>query len=145
MTKLLRIATSIMCVLMFAIVVGQVYMWEGRRQGRQEFTRQVQEMEARLAEVEAQLKEEEDERLNYLVYRIITCESGRRHDVWGDAGKAFGVAQFHRATFFDMAKKAGLRNADWHNEHQQILLLKWALWQGVADKHWVRCYREAMG
>lgn len=36
MTKLLRITTAVMCVLMFAIVVGQVYMREGRRLERQE-------------------------------------------------------------------------------------------------------------
>ncbi len=144
MTKLLRITTIIACILMFGIVVGQIYMFEGRRMGHKEFQRQVIDMESRLEDIESQLAAEEAQRLDYLVYRIITCESGWNEETIGDNGKAQGLAQFWEATFYYMAKKAGLQNPDWHNQHQQILLLKWAIWQGIAQKHWQRCYKEAM-
>src|SRR3989304_2583573 len=115
MTKLLRITTAIMCVLMFTIVVGQVYMLEGMQQGRQEFAQQVIDLNLQLTEIKRRLSEEEETRLDYLVYRITTCESGRRHNgIWGDNGMAYGIAQFWEATFYSMAKQAGLKNPNWH-------------------------------
>ena len=145
MTKLLRIATIVACILMYGIVVGQIYMWEGRKMGRQEFEAQVDDIYTRLAQVERQLEDAEVDRIDYLVYNITTCESGRSNDVWGDAGLARGIAQYHRNTFYEHAKQAGLRNADWGNSDHQILLLKWAIWQGIAERHWTRCYRKAVG
>ena len=59
MTKLLRITTWAACILMFAIAVGQIYMWEGRRMGRQEFAQQVIDLERRLREMEIQLQDEQ--------------------------------------------------------------------------------------
>ena len=144
MTKLLRIATAIACVLMFTLTVGQVYMWEGRRQGRQEFARQVTDLERRIKEIELQLQDEQEQRVDYFVYKILDCESGRKHhNIWGDNGLSYGIAQFQEPTFYEMAQKAGLQNPNWHNQHQQILLLKWAIWQGIAKKHWQRCWRQA--
>lgn len=143
MTKLLRISTAIACALMFAIIIGQIYMWEGRRMGREEFARQVVDMERRLREMEIQLQDKQDLRLNYFVYKILDCESNHKHqNIWGDDGQAYGIAQFHEATFYDFASRAGLKNPQWKNQHQQILLLKWAIWQGIAKKHWQRCWRQ---
>lgn len=143
MTKLLRISTVIACILMFAIVVGQIYMWEGRRMGRQEFARQVVDIERRLRKIEIQLQDAQEQRTDYIVYKILDCESSRKHhNIWGDNGKAYGIAQFHESTFYNFADRAGLKNPNWKNQHQQILLLKWAIWQGIAANHWQKCWQQ---
>lgn len=142
--RVLRIATAGACVLMFAIVVGQIYMFEGRRQGREEFKKQVQDIERRLTNIELDLQNEEEARLDLLAYRIMTCESGRKHNgVWGDHGKSYGILQYKKETFFAHARQAGLSNADWQNQWHQIYLFKWAVTHGKGND-WT-CYRRLYG
>jgi hypothetical protein len=78
-----------------------------------------------------------------LVDEIIACESGGRHErVWGDKGKAYGIAQFWEETFYWMAEMANLENPNWKSKEQQITLLGWALENGLGN-HWT-CYRELL-
>ncbi|MFA5542947.1 MAG: hypothetical protein WDA47_04175 [Bacilli bacterium] len=77
-----------------------------------------------------------------VAYKVIACESGFKHDdIWGDNGKAFGVAQFWEDTFYWFADMAGLENPDWYNKEQQIYLLEWALENPPLQNHWT-CYRN---
>lgn len=81
-----------------------------------------------------------------LVIRIMVCESGLKHDAWGDDGKSYGIAQFRKETFYEfatMAKKemreAGFHKPNWHNPQHQVFLLAWGLDNGYA-RRWT-CYR----
>lgn len=59
--------------------------------------------------------------------KIINCESGGRHDdIFGDGGAAYGIAQFHRATFKEMAGFAGCENCRYTDRADQLKLLSWA-------------------
>src|SRR5580765_7763244 len=61
---------------------------------------------------------------------VINCESGGVHDRWGDKNRpysAYGVAQFQKRTFDELAKKATLPDPDWKSSSQQVHLLIWAL------------------
>ena len=81
--------------------------------------------------------------ISELAQKIIFCESGNRHDnIWGDNGKAYGIAQFWEGTFYGFAKKAGLQNADWKNKEQQIYLLEWALENNLGS-HWT-CLKKVV-
>lgn len=74
--------------------------------------------------------------------RVIDCESGGVHDRWGDKDRphpSYGVAQFQKRTFEELAKKARMSNPDWKNPAQQIQLLIWAIQNGYG-KRWT-CYR----
>ena len=47
--------------------------------------------------------------------KVIMCESGFRHDgVFGDSGKAYGIAQFHEPTFLRYC------SGDWKNMDNQL-------------------------
>ena len=75
-----------------------------------------------------------------IMEKVIHCESGGRHEgVWGDNGKAYGIAQFWERTFYWFAEMAELENPDWYNREQQLYLLGWGLENGYAN-HWT-CYR----
>lgn len=79
-----------------------------------------------------------------LLHKIMTCESGRHHKgVWGDGGKAYGIAQFHEKTFYRFAKEAHLKNMHWKSRADQIVLLNWALDNGHANS-WT-CYKMVQG
>lgn len=65
------------------------------------------------------------------VARVIMCESGGQHEgVWGDHGKAYGIAQFWEKTFYWLADLAQLKDPDWYNREQQIYLLEWGIENG---------------
>lgn len=75
-----------------------------------------------------------------LLHKIIMCESGRHHkNVWGDGGQAYGIAQFHKETFYRFARQAHLQHMHWKSEADQIVLLNWALDNGHANS-WT-CYK----
>lgn len=79
-----------------------------------------------------------------LVHKITMCESHRHHkNVWGDGGKAYGIAQFHEETFYRFAKQAHLKHMHWKNEVDQIVLLNWALDHGHS-KSWT-CFKIVQG
>lgn len=79
-----------------------------------------------------------------VVSDVTTCESSNRHEnVWGDGGKSYGVAQFHKRTFDWMKKLAGHPEYDWKNRENQISLLSWAIKNGYGS-HWQTCYNRAV-
>ena len=68
---------------------------------------------------------------------IIACESGwQHHGVWGDHGRAYGAAQFHKATYYELARKYGYVGGHWKNLQDQIVVLDLAILNGDAKKHW---------
>lgn len=71
---------------------------------------------------------------------ILKCESNFRHDVWGDNGRAYGIAQFHKPTFEWLKGLANMRCLEWKSEKDQIKLLDWALRNGYG-KLW-SCFQE---
>lgn len=72
---------------------------------------------------------------------IVSCESNWKHEgVWGDNGKAYGIAQFWEGTFYWLAELAGLEKPNWKSKEQQLYLLNWALDNGHAN-NWT-CYRK---
>jgi hypothetical protein len=77
-----------------------------------------------------------------VVPAITKCESGDKHNRWGDGGRAYGIAQFHERTFNWMRKLAGHPELQWKNEADQKWLLIWAINHGYG-KHWNRCYKRA--
>lgn len=82
--------------------------------------------------------------LDRLAAKIIMCESSCRHEgVYGDHGKAYGIAQFHRPTFNEFKKRAGRPDLKYKSEQDQIWLLKWALRNGL-ENHWT-CYKKVKG
>jgi len=86
---------------------------------------------------------EEDDLIDMVAGAIIYCESRGKHEgVWGEHGE-YGIAQFKEKTFYWMAEKAGLKNADWKNKEHQIYLLKWAL-KNKLGRHWT-CYKGELG
>jgi hypothetical protein len=67
---------------------------------------------------------------------IITCESDGQHDgLYGDNGKAYGVAQWHKRTFDELKAKAFMPGLNYRSKHDQIKLLEWALRNGY-DIRW---------
>ena len=101
------------------------------------------ESEMQSREIDA-LKSELDQHLKVLetARTVIDCESGGVHDSWGDKDRpyaSYGVAQFQKRTFDELAKKATLPNPDWKNSAQQVQLLIWAIQNGYG-KRWT-CYR----
>jgi hypothetical protein len=81
-----------------------------------------------------------------LVLKIMVCESGLRHNVWGDDGKSYGIAQFRKETFYEfaaMAKKemraAKFYKPNWFNPQHQVFLLNWGLDHGYG-RRWT-CFR----
>jgi hypothetical protein len=84
---------------------------------------------------------------DHLIVKILKCESGFRSDVYGDGGKAYGIAQFHKETFYRFAnkakpemQKAGLWPAIYHNANHQVWLLNWAINHGHGSS-WT-CYTK---
>lgn len=84
-----------------------------------------------------------------LKLRIMVCESGLKHDAWGDDGKSFGIAQFRKETFYEFSVKAEklMRKVKmwpprWENPQHQVVLLDWGLDNGYANR-WT-CYKKVI-
>jgi len=66
--------------------------------------------------------------------QILKCESSYRHyGVWGDNGRAYGIAQFHRKTFDRFKTLAGWPQLRWDSLRDQLWLFDWALRNGYAN------------
>lgn len=77
---------------------------------------------------------------NYNVMsRVINCESGWRPDVYGDSGKAFSLAQFHKPTFEAFSKEMGLV-LDYYIPTDQLQVMSWAFANGK-ESHWT-CFSK---
>ena len=75
----------------------------------------------------------EDMRLEAQKLQILKGESGLKHDgVWGDGGRAYGIAQFHLPTFQRLKKLAGRPELNWKKKGDQLWLFDWAIRNGHA-------------
>jgi hypothetical protein len=70
----------------------------------------------------------------------LKCESELKHDSHGDGGLAYGIAQFHEATFNEFKELAGLPELDYRSKEDQIKLMAWAFAHDNAF-HWT-CWRK---
>lgn len=75
-----------------------------------------------------------------LMIDIIECESSGRHNVSGDDGVSYGIAQFRKATFQEFAKQAGMKGMRYRNPVHQLRVMNWALDNGYGYR-W-SCYRK---
>lgn len=72
---------------------------------------------------------------------ILKCESQlKHHNVWGDHGKSYGIAQFQLKTFNYLKTLANKPELRWKNCQDQLWLFDWALKNGYG-KNWT-CYRK---
>lgn len=79
-----------------------------------------------------------------MVLVVTHCESSNRHDgVYGDGGKAYGIAQFWEETFYRMARLMGRPELRWKNKRDQLTVLSWAIRNGYA-REWT-CSRLING
>lgn len=61
----------------------------------------------------------------------LKCESGLKHEnVYGDHGKAYGIAQFWKGTFDKFKGEAKMPDLDYYNQDDQITLAAWAFAHG---------------
>lgn len=70
---------------------------------------------------------------------VAYCESEYKANAVGDHGKAYGVYQFHRATFEMFSKQMG-EKLDYYNPEDNIKLAIWAL-ANDKENHW-SCYKK---
>lgn len=70
---------------------------------------------------------------------VAYCESNYVENAHGDSGKAYGVYQFHKATFEMFAKQKG-EKLDYYDTEDNIKLAIWAL-ANDKEHHW-SCYRK---
>lgn len=76
-----------------------------------------------------------------LAVEVLKCESGFNHEgLYGDGGRAYGVAQFHKGTFEWFKKDAGRPDLEYTSATDQIELFAWAVKNGRAS-HWT-CWRD---
>lgn len=76
---------------------------------------------------------------------VINCESGGKHDVWGDLDykyPAFGKLQFQRRTFNWLSDKSNNTDLHWKNSNDQIFLFNWAMENNYG--HLWTCYRKLL-
>ncbi len=81
-----------------------------------------------------------DYRQFVLLREIVRLESGWRDDVYGDSGKAYSLVQFHRPTFEQFKKEAGMDYLEYENPYNQLTLLVWAF-ENNYQKHWTTYQR----
>lgn len=77
-----------------------------------------------------------------MVIDILECESSGRHNVYGkqDHGASFGIAQFRKDTFYEIAKQAGMKKMRYRNPIHQLRVMNYALDHGYENR-WT-CYRK---
>jgi hypothetical protein len=68
--------------------------------------------------------------------QIIEGESGGDETAVGDNGKANGIVQYWRETFYRHAKQQGLSNAEYLNPEHQKTLLRGCLTKYNCGKEW---------
>lgn len=70
----------------------------------------------------------------YELYTVLQCESSFNHNQYGDGGRAFGIAQFHRPTWDRFNKLRGT-NLDYYGLEDQIDMFTWSFNNGLKS-HW---------
>lgn len=82
-----------------------------------------------------------DEKDIPLAIRTLRCESNMRHEgIYGDGGRAYGIAQFHKPTFNSFKKTANLPELEYKDREDQIQLMGWAFRNNLKH-HWT-CARK---
>ena len=79
-------------------------------------------------------------RLTEATLSTALCENGLRLDGVGDGGRSHGFLQVQRATFYDLAGKAGMKGLYWKNPYHQVKIFQWAVENGYGKK-WT-CYKD---
>lgn len=74
------------------------------------------------------------------LYETAKCESNFRETAVGDGGLAYGVMQFHEATFNWFKKLSGMTELEYRNSYDQVDLAVWAF-QNNLNSHW-SCWRK---
>lgn len=72
---------------------------------------------------------------------VITCESGWRPEVYGDGGKAYSYAQFHRPTFEMWAKEIN-KDLSYTNPDDHLELMAYAFSRGTSYKNDWTCWTK---
>lgn len=123
------------------IVGVQFGIHKGKHLQIEDFKLQIAKMKNELTEVEVKI-EVLEERLKEakIISKIIQCESSGRHNIYGDGGRSFGIAQFQKATFYWLAGKSGLKGLKWKDRDDQIKLLTWAVQNNHG--HLWSCYKK---
>lgn len=70
----------------------------------------------------------------YELYKVVQCESSWRDDVYGDGGRAFGLAQFHKPTFEQYCE------GDYCNAYDQLECMTIMIKDGLG-RHWT-CWKN---
>lgn len=138
MDKRDKLIAGLIVAVVAMVVVLQLGMYVGRTTNAEASVRAPEQLTIDL--LKQQLAET---RFNFEVEReklsIILCESGAmHHNVWGDGGKSYGIAQFQYRTFNDLRTQAGRPELRWKSRDDQLWLLDWALRHGYG-KYWT-CY-----
>jgi hypothetical protein len=81
------------------------------------------------------LNYQEFKKLNALVH----CESSWRPEVYGDSGKAYSLAQFHKPTFEDFKRWSEQSHLKYTNPEHQLKLLVWG-YKNKKMKNWT-CWK----
>ena len=119
------------------IVIGILAVKEGRakvnRAKAQAYAENVQR-EVMFKKLERKL------RLTEATLSTALCENGGRLDGVGDGGRSHGFLQVQKATFYDLAGKAGIKGLYWKNPYHQVKVFQWAIENGYGKK-WA-CYQE---
>lgn len=76
-----------------------------------------------------------------LLYRLGQCESGLRHNKFGDNGKAFGLYQWHQSSW-DMYNKKFGTDLDRKNIYDQAIMTSRVLLESNGWKNWQNCFKK---
>lgn len=68
------------------------------------------------------------------------CENGLKLDGVGDGGRSHGFLQVQKVTFYELARKAGMKGLYWKNPYHQVKVFQWSVENGHGKK-WT-CYKE---
>lgn len=77
--------------------------------------------------------------------QTMKCESGLRHNnVYGDQGRAYGIAQYHSPTFDRYSALMGIQ-LDYKSRDDQIKLMAWQFANMPKSRNEWTCYRNIFG
>lgn len=82
-----------------------------------------------------------DRDIEFMLTQIVWHESRGNPNAIGDQGRARGIAQYWKQTFYSHAKIFGLENPDWNNTEHQLFLLRKALQDAKYARAWTG-YRQ---
>jgi hypothetical protein len=107
---------------------GSLYEREQWRPGVKAMTQEIDRLERTV--------DNESARVAEMVMIVTNCESSNRHEgIYGDGGKAYGIAQIWEATFHRLARTMGRPELRWKDKRDQLIVLSWAIRNGYG-KEW---------